>query len=73
MLKSDEKSEDTPLFIEIMSCEHFFTVKKVLHLFRSFTPRCVRERDVHDRRFDVHDLITKLEETFGFKRLREKN
>ena len=27
---------------------------------------------MHARRFDVHDLIAKLEETFGFKRLREE-
>ena len=31
-LKSDENKEVPILYIEILKCEHFFTVKKVLHL-----------------------------------------
>ena len=31
-LKSDENKEVPILHIEILKCEHFFTVKKVLHL-----------------------------------------
>ena len=31
-LKSDEKSKGIPIVIEIVSCEHAFTAKKVLHL-----------------------------------------
>ena len=40
-LKSDENKEVPILYIEILKCEHFFTVKKVLHLIGASVPESV--------------------------------
>ena len=46
-LKSDENKEVPILYIEILKCEHFFTVKKVLHLIGASVPD--RHRVTSDR------------------------